>query len=77
MKTQKIPNSQRNPEKNQSWSHQNPDFKLYYKTIIIILKTMVLEKQIYRSMKPNLKPRNKHTHRWTTNLQQKRHKKYN
>lgn len=32
-------------KKKQSWSHQNPDFKLHYKTIIIILKTMVLEKK--------------------------------
>ena len=30
-------------EKNQS--HQNPDFKLHYKTIIIISKTMVLGKK--------------------------------
>ena len=33
------------------------------------------KKQIHTSRKPNLKPRNKFTHRWTTNLQQKRHKK--
>ena len=38
-------------EKNQSWSHQNPDFKLHYKTIIIILKTMVLgEKNWYTNL---------------------------
>ena len=36
METQKIPNSQNNPEKEkQSWRNQPPDFKQYYKSTVI------------------------------------------
>ena len=36
METQKIPNRQRNPEKEkQSQRNKLPDFRLYYKTIVI------------------------------------------
>ena len=35
MEPQKTPDSRRNPEKEeQSWKHQLPNFKLYYKAIL-------------------------------------------
>ena len=48
-----------------------PEFKLYYKDTVI--KIMILaQRQKYRSMEQNRKPRNKSTHLWTPYLQQRR-----
>ena len=44
-----------------------PDFRLYYKATVI--DSMVLaQRQKYRSMEQNRKPRDKSTHIWTPNL---------
>ena len=66
MESQKTPNNQSNPEKNeqswfqailQSYNHQN---------------SMVLaERQLNRSMEHKWEPRNKTTHIWIPNLQQR------
>ena len=68
MEIQKIPISQSNLEKEkQSWRNQAPNFTLYYKASH--LDSMVLaQKEKYRSMEQDRKPRDKPTHLWSPNL---------
>ena len=48
-----------------------PDFRQYYKATVI--NSMVLaQRQKYRSMEQNRKPRDKSTHIWTPYLSQRR-----
>ena len=46
-----------------------PGFRPYYRTMVI---KIVWHKSKYRAMKQDKKPRNKPTHLWSMNLQQKR-----
>ena len=73
METKRTPNSQSNLEgKKQSWRDQTP----WLQTILQSYNnqdTMVLvQKQKYRSMEQDKKPRDKPTHLWSTNLWQRR-----
>ena len=45
-----------------------PDFRLYYKATVIKYSMALAQRQKYRPMEQNRKPRDKSTHLWTTYL---------
>ena len=45
-----------------------PDFRLYYKATVIKICMVLAQRQTYRSMEQNRKPRDKSTHIWTPYL---------
>ena len=45
-----------------------PDFRLYYKARVIKDSMVLAQRQKYRSMEQNRKPRDKPTHIWTPYL---------
>ena len=47
-----------------------PEYRLYYKAILIFKKQYGLGKEIYGSKEQNTEPRNKHIYMWSVNLQQ-------
>ena len=73
METQKTLNSQSNPEKEKwNWRNQTP----WLQTILLSYSNQnsmaLAQKQKYRSMQQNRKPRNKPTHLQSINLLQRR-----
>ena len=69
METQKIPNSQSNLEKEkQSWRNQAPGLQTILQSYSNQENMVLAQKQKYRSMEQDTKPRDKPTHLWSTNL---------
>ena len=69
METQKTPNSQSNPEKEkQSWRNQAPRLQTILQSYSNPDSMILAQKQKYRSMEPDRKPRDKPMHIWSPYL---------
>ena len=69
METQKTPNSKSNLEKEkQSWRNQAPGLQTIVQSYSNQDNMVLAQKQTYRSMEQDRKPRDKPTHLWSTNL---------
>ena len=76
METQKALNSQRTSQKEKlSWKNQAPCLHTILQSYSHQNNMVLAQKQEYRSMKQDGKPRNKSTHLWSANLGQ-RNKEY-
>ena len=73
MGMQKTPNSQSHLEKEkQSWSNQAPGLQTILQSYSNEDNMVLAQKQKYSSMEQDRKPRDKPTHIWSPNLQQRR-----
>ena len=73
METQKTPNSQSNLEgKKQTWRNQTPWLQTILQSYSNQDNMVLAQKQKYRPMEQDRKPRDKPTHLWSTNLWQRR-----
>ena len=71
METQKTPNSQNNLEKEWSWRNQAPRLQTVQQSYTNQDTMVPAQKQKYRSMEQNRKPRSKPSRRWSNDLQQR------
>ena len=69
---QKSLNSQCNPEKEGSWRNQPSWFQTVLQSYSHQDSTVLAQKQKYRPMEPDRKPRDKSMYLWTTYLWQRR-----
>ena len=73
METQKTPNSKSNLEKEKwSWRNQAPWLQTILQSYSNQDRMILAQKQKYRSMEQDRKPRDKPTHIWSPNLWQRR-----
>ena len=73
LETQKTPNSQGNLEvKKQSWRNQTPWLQTILQSYSKEDNMVLTQKQKYRAVEQDRKPRDKPTHLWSTNLWQRR-----
>ena len=73
METQKTLNSRSNPEKEkQSWRNQAPQLQTIPQSCSNQDSVVLAQKQKYRSMEQDRKPRDKPMHTWSPNLRQRR-----
>ena len=73
METQKTLNSQSNLEKEKrSWRNQAPGLQTILQSYSNQDTMVLAQKQKYRSTEQDRKPRDKPTHIWSPNLQQRR-----
>ena len=69
METQKTPNNQRNFEKEkQSWRNQASQLQTILQSYSNPDSMVLAQKQKYRSMEQDRKPRDKPMHPWSPNL---------
>ena len=73
METQKTPNSQSNLKKEKrSWRNQAPWLQTILQSYSHQNSKLLAQKQKYRSMEQDRKPRDKPMHLWSTNLWERR-----
>ena len=68
METQKTPNSQSNLEKEWSWRNQTPRLQIILQSYSHQDSMVLAQKQIYRPIEQNRKPRNKPMNLWVPYL---------
>ena len=72
METQKIPNSQNNLEKEQSWRNHTPWVQIIIQSYSNQRSMTLAQKQTHISMEQDREPRNKPMHLWSITLWQRR-----
>ena len=72
METQKTPNSQSSLEKDWSWRNQTSRLQIILQSYSYQDSMVLAQKQIYRPMEQDRKPRNKPMHLWMPYFLQRR-----